>query len=57
MKCPACGKRIYVIQRGLEEYICVNEECPAKTGSVNPEWYGTQEQINKMYRGSEQKSS
>jgi len=56
MKCPACGKRLYRIQAG--EYACPNNDCPSNIGkTVNSEWYGTQEEINSMFRPSEVKQT
>ena len=56
MKCPACKKGLKLINplQG-QEYICVNNACPANkevrdrgfVGCV--EFYGSQEEINKQW--------
>lgn len=51
MNCPACGKRLRKILYMTGEYMCPNDNCPAKVSfAIYPEWYGnTQKEINKMW--------
>lgn len=52
LKCPDCGAKLHVIQRG--EWCCDNSNCPANNNRydrVYSEYYGyTQVEINKQQR-------
>ena len=53
MKCPACKKRLRIINPAQTgEYICDNDKCPERDDiSIFPEFYGmTQEEINNNYK-------